>query len=174
LSLNIVAQSSLELTVHKLWQYLDDAGIDPEMYGGKLVLGGTLEITKRTQAPIFISQIRLMWKGSPLSSLVASLYKQELDKEFLPIEDFWLSDGIWNKHHQYLTLTLDKPLLLEAKTMLHVVFTLPQSIESCLQQGTFQIETYSSGKSLYDLIPHGSYTLAYNGQTKKKSNSSKR
>lgn len=154
-------QKNIEVTVRKAWKLLDDISANAELYGGKLVLAGTVEFVKRSTEPIFITKILLKWRGNNLQTLLGSLYKQPIDKDFFPLEDFWLCDGTWNPKAQHLILTLDRPLLLEAKTTLHLVFTLPPSLESCILNGSFEVEPFSRATSFHDIAPSTSYKLVY-------------
>jgi hypothetical protein len=154
-------QEPLELTIHKAWKSLDDTAINHETYGGNLILGGTIEVIKRSHEPVFITKILLKWRGKKLDSLIGSLYKQPIDKEFLPIEEFLLCDGSWNTQDQYLIFTFTNPVLLQARTTLQLVFMIPPALESCIKSGSFEIEPFSVAKSFHDLVPATGHKLAY-------------
>ncbi len=89
---------------------------------------------------LFLDTISLTWNGDYIDTLSASLYKKNLSRNFLPIEDNLICDGIWNKKKQTLMFNFDEKETLNPTTTFYIVLTIPQSIENILLNGTFSLD----------------------------------
>lgn len=143
ISLSCVSTYSVEsfdITLKSKWQELCNNNNKCTDFGGKWVLVGSITFKKRSKDPFSIDKIKLHWQGEKLSNLTASLYKKNLAKEFLAIEDNLICDGIWNEKKQTLMLNFDEKENLGPTTVFYLVLTVPETIESLLKKGHFCLE----------------------------------
>lgn len=133
-------QAPCTITLKPAWNYLETNSSKEQKFGGKWIVTNTIEITKKGNIAFHLTAIHLVWKGGCLNTLQASLYKKTGDKEFLPIEDNLLCDGLWNKNEQKLLLNFDAPFQLHTTDTLYLVLTVPTMIESIVQTGHFELD----------------------------------
>ncbi len=142
--LHVGSDDPFLISLEPCWQCLDDNNGSCAQFGGKWVLIGNITFKKRSlKDSIYLQQLRLLWTGPHIDTLSASLYKKNFDptkKEFLPIDDYLVCDGIWNKVKQTLILTFDDKQTLGALEVFYLVLTVPDSLEHILQQGSFALE----------------------------------
>ena len=62
--------------------------------------------------------------GENIENLISSLYKKVPNKEFLPIEDNLICDGIWNKKTQTIILPFEEKETLGPSTKFYLVLTI--------------------------------------------------
>jgi hypothetical protein len=125
------------------WCDLDGNCKKAIQFEGKWMLVGSITFKKKAKDPIYIDTISLHWNGEQLDNLIASLYKKNISKDFLPIEDNLICDGIWNKKKQTLILNFDEKETLDPTTIFYLVLTIPETVEQLLKTGSFQIEEES-------------------------------
>lgn len=138
-----VTQSSNDdfaIIIESKWQDLEHEPAKAAEFGGKLILVGSITVKKHSKEQVALSRIYLRWKGQPIDNLVGSLYKKESDKEFHPIEEYLVCDGIWNKTKQRLLFEFDEKQTLGALNIFYVVLTVPADLEATLKSGKFEIE----------------------------------
>lgn len=121
------------------WQDLESNEEKAKQFGGKWILAGSINFKKKAKDTVHLNRIYLEWKGSPIEHLTASLYKCESDKEFLPIQENLVCDGIWNKAHQTLMLNFDKKETLGFSNTFNLVLTVPEDLENTLKKGAFSL-----------------------------------
>ena len=138
-----ITSRSLEdfnVTLHPEWENLDRNNNSTEEFGGKWMLAGSITFQKKIKDPVYIKQIIMRWTGDTIDNLIASLYKKDLDKGFLPIEDNLMCDGVWNKTKQTLVLNFEEKETLGPVTIFYLVLTVPESLEPLLKTGSFCID----------------------------------
>ena len=150
-----------ELNLKPLWKNLDTNQATIEKFGGKWVLAGEIDLRKRTPEPLRLNKFVLRWQGKPLNNLVASLYKKELDKKFLLIQDYLVCDSSWEPTNQRLILHFDHQVLLETRTIFYLVLTIPKEIETSIQEGSFMLESQTLPPLLKNALPKKPIMLTY-------------
>src|SRR5689334_4489319 len=75
------APDMCSLCPEPIWRYLDESD-----FADRWVLVGSITFKKKCVEPIKVSKIHLRWHGEPLQELHASLYTNNSDDPFLPIE----------------------------------------------------------------------------------------
>lgn len=128
------------IIIDSKWQDLEREPAKAKEFGGKLILVGSITLKKRSKEHVALSKIYLRWEGAPIENLVGSLYKKELDKDFHPIEEYLVCDGVWNKNKQRLLLEFDEKQTLGPTNIFYVVLTVPEELEKILKTGRFEIE----------------------------------
>lgn len=128
------------IIIEPKWQDLEREPEKAKEFGGKLILVGSITLKKRSKEHVSLSKFWLRWNGAPIDNLVGSLYKKESDKDFHPIEEYLICDGVWNKNKQRLLLEFDEKQTLGALNVFYVVLTVPQELEKTLKSGKFEIE----------------------------------
>lgn len=134
------------ISMQPCWKCLDDGSPGScKQFGGKWVLVGNITFKKRSlKDSLYLQQLTLMWHGPHINQLSASLYKKNFDptkKEFLPIDEYLVCDGMWNKAKQALILTFDAKQTVGALEVFYLVLTVPDGLEYILQQGSFHLQT---------------------------------
>jgi len=125
------------LTAH--WQDLESNAQKAEQFGGKWILAGSITFKKKAKDTVHLNRIYLQWEGESIENLVASLYKTETDKPFLPIQENLICDGLWNKAQQTLMLNFDKKETLGFTNTFNLVLTVPEKLEDTLKKGSFDL-----------------------------------
>lgn len=164
ISLNSV--EDFDITIKAKWCDLDGNCTKSADFGGKWILVGSITFKKRSKDPIYIENITLHWNGEPIDNLVGSLYKKNLDKDFLPIEENLMCDSIWNKTKQQLILNFDERENLGPTTIFYLVLTVPETLEPLLKNGSFCIEETCLPKAFKHCAHHEKLSLAINDKTK--------
>lgn len=140
ISFEMLCNNPCELSLESSWNSLDTDQNTIEQCGGKWILAGTITIKKRCEESLILDEIILQWKGSHLKNLSGSLYKKNPDKRLLPIEENLISDSYWHEKEQKLILKFNQNLLLQANTILCLVLTVPEQVESFVRQGHLELE----------------------------------
>lgn len=123
------------------WQNLEEGSPKKEDFGGQWILAGSIIFKKKAKDTVRLSKIYLQWHGTPIDNLMASLYINDDDKKFLPIQDNLVCDGLWNKTRQTLILNFEKKFTLGPTNIFNLVLTVPKELEATLQQGSFDLLT---------------------------------
>jgi hypothetical protein len=158
----IHAVENFDITLKPKWCDLDGNCSRSADFGGKWILVGSITFKKRSKEPVSIDNINLHWKGETIDNLVGSLYKKDLDKNFLPIEDNLVCDGEWNKTKQMLILNFDEKENLGPTTVFYLVLTVPETIEPVLKKGSFCLEKQCLPKPFKDCAQQEKLSLAIN------------
>lgn len=124
------------------WQNLEHNQEKNKAFGGKWILIGSIIFEKKSEEVISINKINLQWNGDNIENLIGSLYKKHPEKNFIPIQDNLVCDGIWNKTKQLLMLKFDNKLSLGPTTTFYLVLTIPEHIEPVLKKGSFCLEEH--------------------------------
>jgi hypothetical protein len=132
-------QEPFKVVVESKWQNLDLDANRIKLFGGKWILAGSITFKKRSTEAVFLDEIQLSWKGEKIEQLIGSLYEKNETGDFLPIEKYFVCDSNWKKSTQQLFLRFNQPVTLGAINTFYLVLTLPESIESILQNGSFYI-----------------------------------
>jgi len=147
------------------WQDLEHNAKKSKDFGGKLILVGTITFKKKESVePVYLNHLELTWHGDKINNLASSLYKKNLDpdkKDFLPIEDYLVCDGMWNKKKQTLILNFDQKHTLGPINTFYLVLTVPKKLEQSLQNGYFCIEKQCLPYRLKQSIEHDSLALEF-------------
>lgn len=133
-------RQNFSVLIEPMWENLEHNPTRNEQFGGKWILVGSITFRKRCKDPVCLQQIRFHWQGKEINHLIGSLYKKNPDREFMPIQENLICDGLWNKPKQILVLNFDKKQSLGPTTIFYLVLTIPKNVESILQNGSFYIE----------------------------------
>lgn len=140
LSALLCTTNTFDIILKPKWKELGCQGSKCADFGGKWILIGSITFKKRFKDPVAIDEINLRWHGDEINNLIASLYRKNLSKEFLAIEDNLVCDGIWNSKTQTLILDFDEEEKLAPTTVFYLVLTIPETIEPILKKGHFCLE----------------------------------
>lgn len=132
--------NDFSIIIESKWQDLEKEPAKAKEFGGKLILVGSITLKKRSKEHVSLSKIYLRWNGCLIENLIGSLYKKELDKDFHPIEEYLVCDGVWNKNKQRLLFEFDEKQTLGPTNIFYVVLTVPEELEKTLKNGSFEIE----------------------------------
>ncbi len=135
----ISASIDYHVSLEPKWQELNNDRSREEEFGGKWVLAGSIAFKKKAKDFLSLTTLHLHWHGPQLENLAASLYKKDLDKKFLPIQENLICDSIWNKNTQTLIFNFKKQPLGLFNTF-YIVLTIPDLLECVIQQGKFTVE----------------------------------
>ena len=163
-SLPLVGKSSSECTIviEPKWYDLEKSRQDSGIFGGKWILAGSITFRKKSKDTVYLSKLTLRWRGKRrINNLLGSLYRKNLDKQFLPIEEFLLSDSNWNKKKQTLVFNFHKSIYLGPTNIFYLVLTVPEQLEEILKQGSFLIEAQSLPTPFKLAARHHPLTLAF-------------
>lgn len=138
LLLQTVLPHECSITLKPMWQNLEPNPEKIEQFG-KWLLVGSLTFKKRTETKVRMRELRLKWHGPFLEHLTASLYKENHEKHFIPLQENVICDGQWNKKEQTLFLRFEHEEQLCAVNTFYLVLTVPQNIEKHLEHGAFTI-----------------------------------
>lgn len=129
------------IIVEPQWLDLEHNHQNAAIFGGKWILAGSITFRKKSKDTIYLSKLSFRWKGNKLDNLLGSLYKKDLDKQFLPVEEFLISDSYWNKKKQALIFNFNKPISLGPKNIFYLVLTVPEPVENTIKEGFFVVES---------------------------------
>jgi len=150
------------IVIEPKWQNLEhNYYYNTELFGGKWILAGSITFRKKSKDTIHLSKLIFRWKGTKLDNLLGSLYKKDLDKRFLPIEEFLISDSSWNRKKQMLVFNFKKQISLGPKNIFYLVLTVPEQIEPTLKQGSFVVESSGLPVAFKPITRHHSLNLAF-------------
>lgn len=138
-SLSSAQREDFKLIIEPKWENLDTNTDSIKKFGGKWVLAGSIIFKKKSSECVTLHQIHLKWDGPFIENLTGSLYHKQPNKDFHPIQDFLICDGIWNKKKQMLILNFDKHCSLGPVNTFYLVLTIPQTQESLIKKGSFKL-----------------------------------
>lgn len=151
-----------DIILKSKWRNLDDNAYSIIDFGGKWILVGSITFKKKSKEPLFIDTINLHWNGELIDSVVGSLYKKNLSKEFLPIDDNLICDATWNKTKQTLIFNFEEKETLTPTTTFYVVLTIPDDLEKKLKNGYFLLEEQSLPKPFKQATQAANLSLTIN------------
>ena len=123
------------ILIEPTWRMLDPDDSYAQKLGGQWVLVGSFIFKKRSQETVHLNKLLLQWHGPAITKLVGELYSKRLDRDFLPIEEYLISDGMWCKTNQELMLEFRYPLTLGPINEFYLVLTLPKEVQELVKQG---------------------------------------
>lgn len=133
------------ISIEPSWENLEHNHEKNMQFGGKWMLAGTITFKKKkADEAVHLHKLELHWHGASIDALIASLYKKNFDptkKEFLPIQDYLVCDGTWNKTKQTLLLNFENKHTLGPIETFYLVLTVPETIEHALKGGFFSLES---------------------------------
>lgn len=132
--------ADFSISLEPMWKDLETNPNNIAKFGGKWILAGSITFKKRAKDNVNLEKIYLKWNGPALENTMASLYRGRPDKDFLPIEDNVVADGIWNKKKQRLLFDFLENETLSAITIFYLVLTVPPCCETLFKQGNFSLE----------------------------------
>jgi len=163
-------KADYSIIVEPQWQYLEDDEQKNEVFG-KWVFAGKIVLRKKSKETVHISELHFTWKGQKLSTLFGSLYKKDLNKKFLPLQDVLISDSKWNKRQQRLVFDFEKPISLGPTNIFYLVLTVPEKIEDVVKEGLFFVEPEGLPSQFQEVVQNKQLALAFNDGSKNTSNS---
>lgn len=140
LTSTLLIGNECSISLEPRWESLERGNTAAQKFGGKWILAGSITFRKKCKDPIKLDHLCLAWHGPRLKNLSGSLYKKIPGKEFVPIEDNVLCDGLWNEKNQHLQLDFsDQSQNLGPLSIFYVVLTVPKEQEELLKQGHFTL-----------------------------------
>ncbi len=127
------------IIMQPMWQSLEPDPAKIKQFGGKWILVGSVIFKKGSEAKVSMRELHLQWSGPFLDNLNATLYKENSEKQFLPLQENVICDGQWNKKKQIIVLRFDHAEPLSVVNVFYLVLTLPQEIEHNIKHGSFTI-----------------------------------
>jgi hypothetical protein len=127
------------ILIEPTWRMLDPDDSYVQTVGGQWVLVGSFTFKKRSQETVHLNKLILQWHGPTITKLVGELYSKRSDRDFLPIEEYLVSDGMWCKTNQELVLDFRYSLTLGPISEFFLVLTLPKEVQELVKQGTFDL-----------------------------------
>jgi hypothetical protein len=158
----IVCSDDFAIILEPQWKILHKNNNSAEQFGGKWILAGNIILKNKSRDCINLKKLHLQWHGKPVDNLIASLYQQNPDKQFYPIQDFLLSDGVWHKNQQTLIFNFEKTCLIGANNIFYLVLTVPTHLEAILQEGYFSLVETTLPHQFRALTTHHSPILSLN------------
>ena len=131
------SQAPCEISIETGWQEIEENQF--YKHDNKWVLVCTVTFKKRTEEPIILNTLDITWNGPEIEKLDGELFKNNQNKIFVPVDEAWVSDGIWQKYKQTLHFTFAHNEHLGSFSRFYLVLTVPQALEPTLQQGSFTI-----------------------------------
>lgn len=161
---------NFDVIIEPTWQDLEGNPQKSKEFGGQLILVGTITFKKKESSePVYLNHLELVWHGEKINTLASSLYKKKLDpdkKDFIPIEDYLVCDGIWNKSKQTLILNFAQKHTLGPINTFYLVLSVPKKLKSLLQNGSFCIEKQCLPYRLKQSIQNESLSLKFKHKKK--------
>lgn len=154
----------IKVVIEPKWEDLEHDSKKVELFGGKLILIGSITLKKRMKDPIYMHQIQLHWNGNEIENINGSLYQKQTNKEFMPIEEYLVCDGIWNKSKQRLILEFEQEKKLNSLNIFYLVLTIPNQLEEQLKTGTFEIEKYCLPEPIQACTKNQTLSIAVNSR----------
>lgn len=158
-----------DVTLDSLWQDLEQNPERAQAFGGKLILAGTITFKKRIPDYVKLQKLSLQWHGlndEKLPNLACSLYQKDLNKEFFPIQEFLVCDGMWNSAKQLIDFTFDHIKTLTTCDIFYLVITVPESCEATIKKGSFVLLDSSLPEIIKDSIHNKPLTLSFGATPK--------
>ncbi len=140
MSMYIYTREDYQIILEPRWEDLEEDASRAMQFGGKLLLVGSIIFKKNAKDPVLLNYIQLSWKGEIIDNLVCSLYKKIPDRDFLPIQDYLVCDGVWNKRKQQILLRFEQEQFLGPTTIFYLVFMMPEHLEKTVKSGFFSID----------------------------------
>jgi len=138
-----IISNGFDIIMSSKWTPLEEQNKHMQKLEGKWVELGTITFKKNSNENVYLDEIDLQWKGKPLDTLQATLYKQKApNKKFLPIEENVICDGAWRKDKQELLLRFNKRESLVSTNIFHLVITVSQNLEQQLTDGEFELKVH--------------------------------
>ena len=150
------------------WNNLEHTTERIQQFGGKWILAGSITFKKKAKDTVHLNQLSLRWKGPKLQQLLGSLYKKELDKEFIPIEDNLICDGSWNKAKQTLQLKFNEKQTLGPINIFYLVLTVPEPVEPLVKQGQFDVISTSLPEQYKICTRNHTLSISYSSLSQQK------
>ena len=138
--LPITAHSAIlpcEIAIDTTWKEIEIQNDHANQ--SKWVLVCIITFKKRTKEPIVLTTLDIAWHGPTVEKLYGELFRTEPHKPFLPIEETWISDSVWQKHKQNLHFNFAHQEHLGSFSQFCLVLTVPKPLENKLQHGSFTI-----------------------------------
>lgn len=160
------AHEPFQILLEPLWvNFVSDMN---QEFGEQWILAGNITFKKKALETVHLDRIVLAWHGIPLEHLESSLYKKSLQDAFMPIDEYLICDGKWNKRQQWLTFKFNYQLHLNYTNTFYLVVTVPDELVEEFKKGSFELvpeflpEQFKETKSapLLCLANHESIKLA--------------
>lgn len=160
MSFMIFSATRFTIILKPKWRDLETDSKKNIDFGGKWMLVGSITFKKKCKDPMALETLHLHWNGEPISNLVASLYKKDFSRDFLPIDKNLMCDGVWNKSKQTLIFNFEEKETLAPTTTFYLVFTIPEELEANLLQGSFSLIEHFLPKQFKECCQSNNLSLA--------------
>ncbi len=149
-----------QIILEPIWQDLDGNRTRSHQFDGKWILAGSITFKKKAKESVNLSRLYLHWTGTKINGLMGSLYRKNMDEEFLAIEKNLVCDGTWNSAEQTLMLNFDKQQNLSLVNIFYLVLTVPEDLEETIRHGRFDLVNYCLPESFQPCTAHQKLSLA--------------
>jgi len=157
----VQGREDYQIILEPRWEDLEEDALRATKFGGKLFLVGSIIFKKNARDPILLNYMQLSWKGENIDNLICSLYKKMPDRDFLPIQDYLICDGVWNKRKQQILLRFEEEQALGPTTVFYLVFMIPETLERIIKAGRFSIDECCLPGPFKQCICAGQLDLAF-------------
>lgn len=157
----VCARSSTQgcsIAIESHWQDLENNKERAQKFGGKWVLAGTITFKKNCNAPAHLSELHLVWHGTPMDHLQGSLFRAKNTEPLKPINEHHIADSIWSKTKQTLIFKFDRSVSLHPTTIFYLVLTIPEEQEKGLR-GSFSIEPQCLPESFKEVVQQDTLSI---------------
>lgn len=134
-------QASCEMQADCKWENLDTTASaeSQQTFGGKWILAATITFKNKTTETIYLHELDLEWQGIELSKLNATLFRCDLNRPFVPLEENVIADGTWSAHYQTLQFSFKTKERLQPTHTFALVLTVPSELEKEIKTGHFKL-----------------------------------
>lgn len=134
------SSDDFKIILEPCWLDLDVSTIEKQATSQeKWIAVGIITFKKRSKDHATLSHLNLYWQGNYMYNLFGSLYRLPYEKDFVPIEDYLVCDGTWNRAQQLLKLPFPKKQTLGPTNSYCLVLTIPAYLEPLLRGGRFSL-----------------------------------
>lgn len=149
-----------QIILEPIWQDLEGNRARSQQFDGKWILVGSITFKKKAKEAVNLSRLYLHWTGKKIGTLMGSLYRKNMDENFLAIEKNLVCDGTWNTGQQTLMLNFDKQQNLSLVNIFYLVLTVPEDLEQTIRQGRFDLVDNCLPESFQPCTAHHKLSLA--------------
>lgn len=147
------------IAIESHWQDLENNKERAQKFGGKWVLAGTITFKKNCNAPARLSELHLVWHGTPVDHLKGSLFSPKNMQPLRPTNEQHVADSIWSKTKQSLIFKFDDHAVsLHPTTIFYLVLTIPEEQEKTLR-GSFSIEPQCLPEAFKEVVQRDSLAI---------------
>jgi hypothetical protein len=160
-----VSNDIYQIIIEPKWESLNHREKYSERLGGQWFIVSSFIFKKKSDAFIQLKKLHLYWKGPNLEKLVGSLYRRRLDRNFIPTEEYLISDGKWCKGKQELVLEFEHAEALGSINEFYLVLTIPKELEETVKKGSFDIAIQDLPAPFSEALKHSKLSFSLHDTT---------